>query len=78
MNQITRNDIWEALEKAEEEILLKPEEFTIQMYLDAHPLSHSPWKKVYDMLEALRLENKLVKRFAVFAHTRTQARDARL
>jgi hypothetical protein len=35
------------------------------MYLDAHPQSQLKWKKVYDILEHLRLEGKLVKRFAV-------------
>lgn len=72
MNPITRNDIWEALEKAEQDVTLKPEEFTIQMYLEAHPQSHSNRKKVYDLLEDMRLEGKLVKRYASF-HGRSTA-----
>jgi hypothetical protein len=69
MSQITRNDIWNELEKAEQEDALRPEEFTIQMYMQEHPnpqhlTSERRRKKMYDLLEEMRLDGKLVKRFA--------------
>lgn len=71
MDDISMKDIWDEIEKSENENKLAPGEFTVSQYLKAHP--GSKYRVVYRLLEEMVEDGRATKRMVVIGKTTTGA-----